>query len=86
VHPITPESPFFGKTPDEIAKEEMEIIISMHGLDGTTSQTIHARHSYVVDEVKWNARFVDVFATLPDGRRAVDYARFHEWLPLEKAA
>jgi inward rectifier potassium channel len=54
------------------------------GLDDAFSQTIHSRHSWAMDEIAWNARFVDIMGTLPDGRQGVDYRRFHEVVPLER--
>jgi inward rectifier potassium channel len=48
------------------------------GLDESLSQTVHARHSYIPEEIAWGARFVDVISRLPDGRRQVDLTHFHE--------
>jgi inward rectifier potassium channel len=42
------------------------------------SQQIHARHSYVAQDIAWNRRFVDILGRLEDGTRLVDYRRFHD--------
>jgi inward rectifier potassium channel len=78
IHPITAMSPLCGATASDLAAAEAEIIVSMTGLDETFAQTVHARHSYVSDEIVWGARFVDILSRLPDGRRLVNYAQFHD--------
>jgi len=83
IHPITERSPLYGATPESLAAAEMEIIVSLTGLDETFSQTVHARHSYVPEEIVWNARFVDILSRLPDGRRVVDYTHFHDVVPVD---
>ena len=30
----------------------------------------------------WNARFADILSKLPNGRRRVDYGRFHDVVPV----
>ena len=78
LHPITEASPLFRATAESLAAHEAEIIVSLTGLDETFSQTVHARHSYVAEEIVWGARFVDVLSRTPDGRRQVDYTHFHD--------
>lgn len=78
IHPITEQSPLFRVTRESLLAKEAEIIVSLTGLDETFSQTVHARHSYVPEEIVWNARFVDILSRAPDGRRQVDYSRFHD--------
>ena len=78
VHPISTGSPLFGQTRESLANCAAEIIVSIIGLDETFSQTVHARHTYVLDEIVWGARFADVLVLHPDGSRSVDYTRFDE--------
>ncbi|HEY9735951.1 MAG TPA: ion channel [Trichocoleus sp.] len=82
MHPITPESPFYGETPDSLARANAEVVIILTGLDETLSQTIHARHSFVADEILWNYRFRDILSRTPDGRRTIDFFSFDEVDPL----
>ena len=84
VHPLTPESPFVTHTREQLRAGNAEIIASLTGLDDAFNQTILSRHSWSMDEIAWNARFVDIIGTLPDGRQGVDYRRFHDVLPLER--
>jgi len=82
-HLLDADSPLYGKTADDLQRDESEIIVSLLGIDENFAQTVHARYSYVADEIIWNARFADVLHTDPaTGRRGIDYARFHDVIPL----
>jgi inward rectifier potassium channel len=81
VHPITPDSPLFGETAKTMQERDLDLVASVTGLDETLSQSVHARHSWSVEQILWRHRFVDVLVTLPDGRRAIDYRKFHEVAP-----
>lgn len=86
LHPITPESPLFGRTPEDLAEDETQIIVTLMGIDGTSSQTLHARHAWLHEEVRWGARLADIIEELGDGRIRLDMARFHDVVPTEPAA
>jgi len=83
VHPITEDSPFFGQTHESLAPSSPEIVVSITGLDQTFSQTVHARHSYKLEEIKWGARFADVLKVHPDGTRTIDYTHFDDVVTLD---
>jgi inward rectifier potassium channel len=83
VHQINESSPLFGATRESMANCAPEIIVSITGLDETFSQTIHARHTFELDEIVWNARFADVLVLHPDGSRSVDYTHFDEVVTLK---
>jgi inward rectifier potassium channel len=81
-HRIEAGSPLLGATRETLEAEGLEIVVSFTGTDEASGQFVHARHSYRPDEMIWNARFADIIETLPDGRRALNYHRFHDTLPL----
>jgi inward rectifier potassium channel len=83
VHQIVKGSPLYGCTDAELEQQRATIIASLLGFDETFSQTVHARHTYDVAHIVWNSRLVDILIDLPDGRRAVDYGRFHDVMPVE---
>jgi inward rectifier potassium channel len=83
LHPIDKSSPLFGLTPDEMAVEEMEIIVMLSGMDETISDHIFARHAYWHDEIVWHKRFVDVVSMAPSGHRVLDLTHFHDTLDSE---
>lgn len=81
MHALTPQSPLYGMSQEGLKQLEAEIVVTLTGLDETLMQTIHSRTSYLPSEVIYGARFEDVLGLLPDGRRAIDYRKFHSWLP-----
>ncbi|HEY9848344.1 MAG TPA: ion channel [Leptolyngbyaceae cyanobacterium] len=83
MHVIDKSSPFYGMTPESLAQENLELIVTLTGLDETVSQTINARHSFIAKEILWNMRFVDILSVMPDGSRCIDYSRFHDVVPME---
>lgn len=81
IHPITPDSPLYQATVESLKAQGAEIIVLIRGVDETFSQEIHARFSYVPDDLVWGGKFVDVISRLPDGRLGVDYRHFHDSEP-----
>jgi inward rectifier potassium channel len=57
--------------------EEAEIIITVTGLDNVTSQIVHASATYGPETILWHRRFANIVGYTNDGRRVVDYRRFH---------
>jgi inward rectifier potassium channel len=86
VHPLTPDSPFLTHTLEQLRQGRAEVVASLVGLDDAFNQTIHSRHVWDMDEIRWNARFVDIMGPLPDGRQGVNYSRFHDVVPIENPA
>jgi inward rectifier potassium channel len=86
MHAIDAASPLANATASSLATEAVEIVVTVAGLDETTSQAVHARTSYLAHEVLWGRRFADVFTRTKDGRLAIDYRRFHETEPLQTPA
>lgn len=82
MHPIDENSPLYGCTKESLLADEVELIVILTGLDETVSQTVHARYSYVSEEILWNMRLVDILGKTLNGRRYVDYARFHDVMPV----
>jgi len=82
IHPIAPDSPLYGWDDARLRGAQSELICSFTGLDETVAQTVHARHSYVPDEILWNMRLRDVLGIREDGRRFIDYTKFHDVTPL----
>ena len=84
VHPIDAQSPLFGRTPEELRDAQSDLIVSLSGIDEGLAQTIHARHGYRADDLRWDHRFADILAPGPE-RAVVDYRRFHDVEPLPAA-
>ncbi len=77
MHVIDPTSPLHGATPGSLAAEDAELLVSVTGLEEVTSQTVHARHSYLPQDMRFGHRFQDIFVEDARGR-LIDYGRFHE--------
>lgn len=82
MHIIDERSPLFGFDEDSLAAADLEVIISLTGLDDTQGQTIHARHAYTPSAIYWHYRFVDIFSETPTGNRAIDLRYFHAIEPI----
>jgi inward rectifier potassium channel len=78
MHPLDEESPLCGTTPEMLRASNAEIVVTLTGIDDTFAQTVYARHSYVAGEIHWNRRLADIIGATSDGRRAIDFGRFHE--------
>jgi inward rectifier potassium channel len=84
VHPIDAASPLSGKTRDDLARSSAEVLVLLSGVDEAFEQTVHARSSYVADEIAWNARFTSMY--LPSERDtnvSVDLKRLHAIEPIK---
>jgi inward rectifier potassium channel len=82
IHTIDGGSPLSGASAASLVESDAEIVVAVSGIDETMSQTVHARTSYLPDEVLWNRRFADLLGWTAGGRRAIDYRRFHDTEPL----
>jgi inward rectifier potassium channel len=78
MHSIDGDSPLYGMNYEKLAEQHAEIVVIAGGLDETLVQPVSARTSYLPHEILWSHRFVDVFGWTEDGRRAIDYRRFHD--------
>jgi inward rectifier potassium channel len=82
MHAIDADSPLYGMTYEKLAEQHAEIVVIAGGVDETFVQRVSARTSYLPHEILWAHRFVDIFGWTEDGRRAIDYRRFHDTVRL----
>lgn len=78
MHRIDEASPLFGHTLASLNADRVEIMVVMKGLDETFASTIHARTSYIPEEIVWNGRLADIFMLDDSGRRIIDFRHFHD--------
>ena len=86
IHLIDESSPLFGMDADGLREARAQLLVTFSGLDEDFSQQVHARRFYDAPEIIWKARFADLMSYTAEGLLVIDYARFHEVLPLEKPA
>jgi inward rectifier potassium channel len=82
-HEIDHSSPLWGETAESLAAADAELLVTFSGYDERLLKLIHARHVYPARRLRWDSRFAPIATVLPDGRRALDYRRFHEVVPAE---
>jgi inward rectifier potassium channel len=70
LHVIDKDSPFFD--------------LVLTGTDETFGQVVLSRKMYTLDEIVFGARFADILSFDADGSRNLDYAKFHEVVPVRE--
>ena len=75
VHPIEPDSPLFGVTPEDLEKRQAEALIMIKGIDDTFNQAVHVRYSYRYDEIEWGAKFEPAFNIDGEGNMWIEVNR-----------
>jgi inward rectifier potassium channel len=78
MHPIDEESPLFGLGLAEMIEHDMELVVTLSGMDETIADRIYARHAYMAEDIMWRRRFVDVVSVTASGQRMVNLVRFHD--------
>jgi inward rectifier potassium channel len=79
VHPITPESPLWGCTHQDLIDQDAEFLILLSGIDETFAQVVHARSSYKPDEIVFGAKFANIYNPVhADGTISIDVSRLSE--------
>jgi inward rectifier potassium channel len=86
LHRIEPGSPLHGETPASLAASDAELTLTVSGVDDTSLQLVHARHTWIAPSIVWGARLADITSETPDGAFVIDLRQFHELVPTEPAA
>ncbi len=84
IHPISRASPLAGESAATLDGSETEIIVNISGFDEGIEKTVHARHVYPASRIRWNARFREIVKLREDGKRVIDYRKFHKSVPVEE--
>jgi inward rectifier potassium channel len=80
-HPIDEKSPLHGATPESLVGQDLEIICALAGTEESLEQTIRARYSYTLEDLRFDHRFVDIVSVGEGGTRILDYTHFHDVVP-----
>jgi inward rectifier potassium channel len=81
MHKLDETSPLHGATPKSLERDEVELILTVVGIDETSAQSLFARHRYLSDEIVWGVRHADMLSERPDGRTQLDMTQFHRVVP-----
>jgi inward rectifier potassium channel len=82
VHPLTPKSPLWGKTEQDLRHLDTEIIIVLKGYDDTFSQDVNAIYSYRADEIVFGGKFNVMYETDADGTTVMHVDRLNSYQPV----
>jgi inward rectifier potassium channel len=80
VHPIDNESPLWGKTAEDLARLQAEVLILLKGYDDTFNQTVLTRFSYRHDELIFGRRFAPAFSVDNQGDLVLELRKVGELL------
>jgi inward rectifier potassium channel len=79
-HVIDEFSPLSGHTPEQLAKSEAALVLTVSGFDDNSAQQLWARQGYSYQDIHWQHRYVDI-TSWSDGRMVLDYEKFHDVVP-----
>ena len=86
MHRIDESSPLHGASPESLARDEVEFILTVVGIDETSAQNVSARHTYDHSQVLWGARHADMLSERPDGGLTLDMREFHRVVATKRTA
>lgn len=78
IHTIDEKSPLYGADAEKLKNQDMEILVSLTGLDDILSQTVHARFSYTADDLHWGGQFADMLSRDSEGRVEINMQNLNE--------
>jgi inward rectifier potassium channel len=78
MHAIGKDSLLFGETPETLAAKEVELLLTLSGVDDTSLQPVHAQMRYDHSAILWGARHADILSEQPDGSLILNLRLFHE--------
>ncbi len=81
-HPITPDSPLFGLSHQDMIAGDVRLLLSLTGYDSIVGQTIHTRHIYYPEDIKLGYRLKDALTTTDSNALHLDFDMFHDIEPV----
>jgi inward rectifier potassium channel len=80
--PITPDSPLYGCTTEDLIRDHVQLVVSLSGLDETVAYTVTTRFAYGAERILFDHRFIDVVRREENGDRYFDRTYFHDVEPI----
>jgi inward rectifier potassium channel len=80
-HVIDEHSPFWHMNARQLEESQSRMILSIDGVDETTSQTLRARHIYSWDKVRFNFRYKDIASNDEQMNNHLDFSLFDDIVP-----
>jgi len=86
MHPVTEWSQIRGMDAASAAAWEIELLVTVTGLDETSMQTVHARWVYDHTDLAWGHKLAEVLSERADGSVVIDLRNFDAVVPLATTA
>ncbi len=81
LHTVDEDSPLAAHTPQSPDAGAF-LVLTITGIDETTSQTMMARKEYPLEMLRWKHTFADILSQDAEGVDRLDYTKFHDVEPL----
>jgi len=79
MHRIDADSPLYGVDIEAMRQGDMRLAVTVSGTDEVFAANVTARHTYAIEQILLNRRFVDIFTDGDHARHTyVDLTRFHD--------
>jgi inward rectifier potassium channel len=82
MHVIDENSPLFGENAETLKGRDASLLLTLEGVDESTSQTMQARHMWPCEQICWQYKYVDIMRE-ENGVSHIDYSHFDEVVPLD---
>ena len=80
-HTINETSLLFGKSMEDLEAEQVQLILTVKGVDETSSQELRTRKLYAARDLLRGRVYADILSTGSDGITVLDYGKFNETKP-----
>lgn len=84
-HVIDEQSPLYGATPESLEACRAMLMVSVVGIDPVISAAVQTQKDYMVSDIQFGQRFVEIYTAHDDGKLTVDYGRLHDTEPAPNA-
>jgi inward rectifier potassium channel len=79
-HEINKKSMLYGLSAEDLAAKNYQFILTIKGVDDTSSQELRARNVYGHEQLLWGRQYVDILIR-DNGALTLDYRKFHDTQP-----
>jgi len=86
MHVIDETSPLWGSSAEQLIQQDAGLILTLSGIDETTSQSMQGRKTYALSKVQWNKRYRDFMRVDGEGVTHLDFNHFHSVESVPNAA
>ena len=73
VHEIDENSPFYKFSKEEINKLTGELLVMISYYDDSFNQEVHQLHSYILNDIKIDYKFIRAYYYNEEGKMVLDY-------------